>query len=174
MKRLAVLLLFAFGLLFFGCITQQELIGQQNFSLPNLSAPPNRTAPVSNEVDCNIILTSNRTVILSNMGVGFMWTSRPDLNAGFAYSVAPQPFCQGGKAVGQNVNHLYCQDELGRPQGRVGRTNLSKEGVIESQECYIINITELAPSNKPLPDELKPYGDMNSLWDIANVTCERC
>lgn len=161
-----IVLLLVFGLLIFGCTSREQLLNQT----ANTSVGTG-----SDEVSCDNILTSDRTIVVSTIGgLGYPpWTDAPQLQSGFSSSMVLSPNCYPGGTTGQNVNHLYCQPDpiAGNPKAQ--RTNISKDGVIESQECYVLVVKELAPGGT-LPAKYQKYTDMYQTWQIVNVSCQRC
>ncbi len=137
----------------------------------------------SNEVNCNNILTPELIIVMLNGSAS--WVYGPQMQPGFKFSsefMNNPPVCHYGNAMGQNVNHLYCQPyEHGTHivYASAERTNVSSNGTISSHECYIINVNELAPGDETPPEfqaELKMYPNAIAYqaWDIVNVTCEPC
>lgn len=164
MKGMLCLVL-CLALLGSGCTSTEQRLNLTNSVFQNDSAPT-----TSNEVDCGIVLAPERLVVMELQSVQGTSASYavffgPQLKPGFSLAFNRGDDwgdCESGTSVGQNVNHLYCHLNPGWTYHKAVRINVNKEGVIESNECYFVELNELAP------------GNVSKSWEIVNVTCERC
>jgi hypothetical protein len=151
---------------------------QQNLTTPS-TIPVNGSTPQvsSTEDSCSVVLSPERYIITDKGYVLGEWFYGPQLNPGFSFTtsvVLYSPICQFGSSVGQSVSHLYCKQNMGTASPVAERTNISKDGVIISKECYNVYITELAPSTEELPGDYGKYPEIYQGWNIVGVTCQRC